>query len=375
VTSRSSEPILPVAEPDLSELEERYVLDAVRSGWVSSIGPYVDRFEELVAGMAGTSCAVAVSNGTVALHLALVARGIGPGAEVIVPDLTFAATAAAVVHAGATPVLVDVRRDTWCIDPELVEQAITQRTRAIIAVHLFGHPAEMTELAAIAKGHGLLLIEDAAEAHGARHAGKPVGSLGDVGCFSFYGNKLVTTGEGGALTTDDADYAARLRFLKDHAMRPQRRYFHEDAGYNYRITNLQAALGCAQLERFDAILAKKSALLSVYRATCPREDLVLNPVVAPAQPVCWLVCALLPQTHGHSSTANVLARMKAEHGVDSRPFFLPMHTLPPYASATLIKRDRSVAAELADRGVCLPSSNKLRETDVARVWTALASSL
>jgi len=349
-------------------------MDAVRSGWVSSIGPYVDRLEASIAALAGTPHAVAVSNGTVALHLALMARGIGPGAEVIVPDLTFAATAAAVVHAGATPVLVDVQRETWCLDPELVERAITPRTRAIIAVHLFGHPAEMNALASIARRRGLFLIEDAAEAHGARFDGRPVGGIGDVGCFSFYGNKLVTTGEGGALTTHDPEYAARLRFLKDHAMRPERRYYHEEAGYNYRITNLQAALGCAQLERFEQILARKQALLSLYRRSCPREDIALNPAVAPAQPVCWLVCALLPEAR-KSSTAAVLERMKAEHGVDSRPFFVPMHALPPYAGATLIKKDRSVAAELRERGVCLPSSNKLRDSDVSRVWAALSAYL
>lgn len=375
MSTSTPQSVLPVAEPDLTELEERYVLDAVRSGWVSSIGEYVNRFEHLVGKLAETPHAVAVANGTVALHLALVAMKIGPGDEVIIPDLTFAATAAAVVQAGATPVLVDVSATSWCLDPELVETAVTPRTRAIIAVHLFGHPCQMDALSTIAKKHGLRLIEDAAEAHGARFDGKRVGGLGDAGCFSFYGNKLVTTGEGGAITLHDSDLMQRVRFLKDHAMRPERRYFHTEVGYNYRLTNLQAALGCAQLERFETILQKKQNLLSMYRATQCVEGATLNPHVPPAEPVCWLVSVRLAQLKTRDQQQGVIENMRRDYGVDSRPFFVPMHELPPYQGLRLVKHGTSVASSLATQGLCLPSSSKMTSHDVDRVWSALRACL
>ena len=207
--------MIPVAEPDLTELESRYVREAVDSGWVSSIGEFVTRFEEHFARLVGVPECVSVSNGTVALHLALAARRVGPGDEVIVPDLTFAATAAAVRHVGATPVLVDCLEDTWCIDPSLVDDAITEKTRAVIPVHLLGHPSNVHAIREVCTGRDrdIFILEDAAEAHGARVGEGVVGSLGDAAAFSFYGNKLITTGEGGCLTTSDRDFAARLRFF------------------------------------------------------------------------------------------------------------------------------------------------------------------
>jgi perosamine synthetase len=200
---------------------------------------------------------VATSNGTVSLHLGLAALGIGEGDEVIVPDFTFAASANSVIHVGARPVLVDVDPDTWCISTDAIERAITPRTRAVMPVHVFGRPAQMTEIAALAKARGLFVIEDCAEAHGARYDGKPVGSFSDIACFSFYGNKIVTTGEGGICLTDNPDLAARMRMLRDHGMRPERRYWHEEPGFNFRMTNLQAAIGCAQLERMDELITMR----------------------------------------------------------------------------------------------------------------------
>lgn len=362
---------LPVAEPDLGQLEEQYVLEAVRSGWVSSMGAFIDRFEQKFAELVGVKHCVALANGTVALHVALVARGIGPGDEVIVPDLTFVATAAAVMLSGATPVLVDVERSTFGIDPDLVREAITPRTKAIIPVHLYGHPAAMDPIAAIAREHGLFLLEDAAEAHGAKLGGRVVGSIGDAGCFSFYGNKIVTTGEGGCLTTNDGDLAKRVRFLKDHAMSAERRYFHPEVGFNYRMTNLQAAVGCAQLERFEELLARKARVLSQYRDALRHSDIELNPSLPGVDPVCWLVTALLPGPWPTDRMSRLTGRLRDEYRVDVRPFFVPMHELPPYRECRLVSRDRLVSNDLAQRGLCLPSSNKLSDNDITRVATGL----
>jgi perosamine synthetase len=361
----------PVLEPDLGSLEERYVTEAIRSGWVSSIGPFVERFERSFAERCGVTDCIGLANGTVALHLALVARGIGPGDEVIVPDLTFAATAAAVVHAGATPVLVDACSDDWNIDVELLERAMTPRTKAVIPVHLYGCPVDVARVRDTV-GPGVFILEDAAEAHGATIRGETVGGLGDAACFSFYGNKLVTMGEGGAITTRDPELARRARFLKDHAMSPARRYFHTDAGFNYRVTNLQAALGCAQLERLDETLAKRAALLGWYREELDGSGIALNPAPVGVAPVCWVVAALLrPGTDGHARDG-VATRLRAL-GIDTRPFFVPMHELPPYAGCRLVTREagRSVAHDLAGRGLGLPTSARLTRSDVAEVASAL----
>ncbi len=370
-----SDDFLPVAQPDIGALEEQLVLEAVRSGWVSSIGHFVEEFERRLSELTGAAHVAAVSNGTVALHLALVARGIGPGDEVIVPDFTFVATAAAVVHAGATPVLVDVEPNTWCIDPELVEAAITPRTRAIIPVHLYGHPADMTAINEIAKRHRLFVLEDAAQAHGARWKGSLVGGLGDAASFSFYGNKLVTTGEGGAISTNDAELDQRIRFLRDHAMAPERRYFHPEVGFNYRLTNLQAALGCAQLRRFDETLLVKERLLACYQASLGPELLTLNPRHPDAVPVVWLVVGLLGERASTAELEDLGRRLRETHRIDTRPFFVPLHQLPPYSSATLHRRDASVATGLAERGLCLPSGSQLQPDDVARVARALEQEL
>ena len=234
--------VLPVMEPSLNGNELQYVIDCIKTGWISSQGLYVKRFEAEFASYLGVPEAVSCANGTVALHLALAALGIGAGDEVIVPDLTFAASINAVLHSGATPVLVDVRRDTWTIDTDSLQSLMTPRTRAIMPVHLYGRASHMDELRAIAKAHGVLLIEDAAEALGASYRGAMLGSLGDAGTFSFFGNKLITTGEGGMVVYRDAKAAARARILRDHGMDPKRRYWHLEVGYNYRLTNCRRRL-------------------------------------------------------------------------------------------------------------------------------------
>ena len=352
--------MIPISQPRISQREIDYVTDAVRSGWVSSLGPYVDRFEQDFAAFCGTRYAVSVSNATVGLHLALKVLGVGPGDEVIVPDLTFVATANAVATAGATPVMVDVRADTYCIDAEMIEAAITPRTRAIMPVHLYGHPADMAAIGALAKKHGLHVIEDAAEAHGAAIGGKRVGGFGNCGVFSFYGNKIITSGEGGMITTDDADFYAQARHLRDHAMSTQVRYWHTEVGYNYRMTNIQAALGLAQLEQIDTFLSERMALLAAYRSALEPRGIICNPVIG-AEPVNWISCAVVPGLSRVRRDA-IAVRLR-EKGVDTRPFFFPMSMFPMYAQHQRFKTP--VSHRLSESGFNLPTFIGLTTEDVA----------
>ena len=248
------------------------MLDALDFGWVSSIGKYIDEFEASFARYCGTEYALAVSNGTTGLHLALAALGLQPGDEVIVPDLTFVATANAVAYM-ARRRFWPIDADTLCIDPASVRSLISERTRAIIPVHLYGYPADMDALLEIGRAHGVDIIEDAAEAHGAEYRGRRVGGLGKCGVFSFYGNKVITTGEGGMLTTNDRAFYQHAKRLRDHAMSTQRRYFHEERGFNYRITNLQAALGVAQLERIEEFLDRRTEIMGWYVPGSPRRKM------------------------------------------------------------------------------------------------------
>jgi perosamine synthetase len=371
---------LPVAEPDLSKLEEQNVLEAVRSGWVSSLGKFVTQFEQEFAAFCGAAHGVATSNGTTALHLALVAAGIGAGDEVIVPSLTFVATVAAVRHAGATPVFVDSDPVIGTMDPAAVERAFTPATRAIIPVHLFGHPADMDPIRELARSRGVFVLEDAAESHGARYRGRRVGGLGDASCFSFYGNKVMTTGEGGMVVTNDLRLVERLRFLRDHAMDPKRRYWHPEVGFNYRLTNPQAALGVAQLSRFEEITERRQRVLDNYRELAADAELPLsfNPGRSWATTIPWLVCAILrPGTE-----AGLRERLFAglhERGIDTRPYFVPIHVLPPYVGFRRVSADSGdqlVHTEsLASRGFNLPSSGSLTRDDISRVVAAIGDVL
>lgn len=363
----------PIAEPDIGDLEVRLVTDAVRSGWVSSLGRYVDEFEQQFAVFCGTRHGVATCNGTAALHLALRCLGVGPGDEVIVPALTFVASANAVAYTGATPVFADVDPVTWCLAPESAKSAISPRTRAIIVVHLYGQPADLDPLLSYAAEHKIPVVEDAAEAHGALYKGRRVGGLGNVGVFSFYGNKLITTGEGGMVVTNDAELAERARFLRDHAMSATRRYWHPEIGYNYRITNLQAALGVAQLRRTEEFLAKKSTIMGWYREFLAKhEELLLNPSLPWSKASYWLICAIVAK---EISTSGLMANLRAE-GVDTRPFFSPMHLLPHYSHLpSLAGRTFPISEDLGARGVSLPSSTKLNRGDVRYIADAIARAL
>jgi perosamine synthetase len=358
---------LPVAAPDLSGNEERYVVDAIRSSWISSTGPYVDRFEREFAEFCGARTAIPVANGTVALHLALLALDAGPGDEVIVPSLTYIATANAVRYTGAEPVFVDVDPATWCIDPAEIEKAVTARTRGIIPVHLYGHPADMDEVNDIARRHGLWVVEDAAEAHGASYKGRPVGNLGTIGTFSFYGNKIITSGEGGAVVVDDPELERRLRLLRGQGMDPQRRYFFPVIGYNYRLTNVACAILCAQLERFDELSAARAAVFEAYRQRLGGlSGIGFQPAAAWAKPAQWLFCVTVDEAE-FGISRDGLAKVLDDDGIETRPFFHPIHRLPPYADRQGSARELPVTEMLATTGMNLPSSSALGEADFDRI--------
>jgi perosamine synthetase len=344
---------LPVAEPDLTHAELRNVIDAYLSTWISSIGDYIRSFEQTFAQKCGMAHGVSTSNGTVSLHLALAALGIGAGDEVIVPDFTFAASANTVMHLGARPVLVDIDPQTWSLSVETIESAITPRTRAVMPVHVFGRPAPMTEIQALARARGLFVIEDCAEAHGARYDGQPVGSFSDVASFSFFANKIVTTGEGGICLTNNPDLAARMRMLRDHGMRPDRRYWHEEAGFNYRMTNLQAAVGCAQLERMEELLEMRRAVHVQYEAALADLPGVSMPPKLPAryEPVIWFSCALTP-----AEKRPALIKACRDANIDLRPFFNSLSAMPAYRR---VARVCPVSSALSLSGVNLPTSRKV----------------
>lgn len=359
---------IPVAAPDLRGNEEKYVVDALRSSWISSSGPYINRFEKEFAGACNTQSAIAVSNGTVALHVALLALDVRPGDEVLVPSLTYIATANAVRYVGAEPVFVDVDPETWCIDPAQLEASITVRTKGIIAVHLYGHPADMDRINRIAAVHGLWVVEDAAEAHFATYKGRPTGGLARVATFSFYGNKILTAGEGGALTLDDRQLELRIRTLKGQGVDPDRRYFFPVTGYNFRMTNLAAAILCAQFERREEIVATRNRVFADYRERLAGIPGVgMQPVAEWAVPAPWLFCATFDAAEYGRTRDEVMTLLAAE-GIDTRPFFIPLHRLPPFREqSTRRGEDLPHTDRLAAAGINLPTYSDLSPSDIDRI--------
>jgi perosamine synthetase len=358
--------MIPVAAPVLGDKELEYVTDCIRSGWVSSLGEYVRRFEREFAAYCGARYGVATHNGTVALHLALAALGIGPGDEVIAPTLTFVATGNAVAYTGATPIFVDSEPTTWNMDVAAVAQAITPRTRAIIAVHLYGHPADMDPLRVLTDEHGLTLIEDAAEAHGARYKGRRTGSLGDVAVFSFYGNKIITTGEGGMIVTDDAALVERCYFLENQAKSKENPYWHAEIGYNYRMTNIQAALGVAQLERIDEFIAARLRTAARYDERLAAVPGITRPPRAEwADNVYWMYTVLVEDEFGLDR--DTLMACLRQRGIETRPVFYPLHRLPMYDRGQQLP----VAEAIARKGLNLPSGSALTPAQVDAICDAL----
>ncbi len=356
--------LIPVSEPNIGEKEKRYLIDAIESGWVSSNGPYLARFERNFAAYCGRAYGQVVSNGTVALHLALLALEIGPGDEVIVPNLSFVASANAVVHAGATPIFVDIEPDTLNIDAAKIKAKISPRTKAIMVVHLLGHPSDMDAIESIAREHQLRIIEDAAEAHGATYKGRMCGSFGDVSCFSFYGNKTITMGEGGICLTDDAELYRKINILRGQGMTPNKRYWHEIVGYNYRLTNIQAALGSAQLERIGELLKIKRANAKLYQKLLSGIAGVSFPVEKPyAKSSYWMV-TIMVNTKKAGMSRDALGEELGKRGIETRILFYPISHLPPYK---MNGKGLDVSESIAYEGLMLPSSTKLSSKDIAYI--------
>lgn len=357
-----------VANPSLGEEELKNVIEAVKSGWISSLGKFVEEFEEKFARCLGMKYGIATSSGTTALHLALKALGIKEGCEVIIPTLTFIAVANAVAYCNARPVFVDSHPEYWCIDPDKIEAAITPRTKAIIPVHLYGHPCDMDVIMDIAEDNGLYVIEDGAEAHGAIYKGTKVGSLGDISCFSFYGNKIITTGEGGMCLTNDEKLKERMRILRDQGMNPNKRYWHDIIGFNYRMTNLQASIGVAQLGKFSVFVEKKRQIARWYSEelkSIEEKGLIeLHPEMPWAKCVYWMY-SILTRAESRDDLMKKLEEMR----IETRPFFYPMHVMPPYKT----KKKFPIAAQLSRRGINLPSGVDLSKEDVRYVSEALHS--
>ncbi len=362
---------IPVAEPSLSGNELRYVSECVTTSWISSQGPFVRRFENDFAAKTGARYALAVSNGTVALHLALLALDIGPGDEVIVPDLTFAATINAVIHAGATPVIVDVDRTSWNIDPLAIAAAITPRTRAIMPVHLYGQPADMDAVLALASQRNLVVIEDAAEAIGAAYKGRHCGTIGDAGTFSFFSNKLLTTGEGGMVVFRDAAVAERARRLRDHGMDPARRYWHLEVGYNYRLTNVQAAIGCAQLEQIDRFLARKLEIAGRYRRGLSQIEGLTLPALIDGHANSYWAFTMIVDLERLGLGRDALADRLEKARIETRPVFYPLHEMPPYREFAG-NRDFAKTHWLSWSGISLPSAVTLSDGEIDYICGVIA---
>jgi perosamine synthetase len=358
-----------VAHPILNGNEKKYVTDCLDSTWISSNGAYINRFEEEFAKFCDTNHAISCSNGTTALHLALIAHDIKADDEVIVPTFTFVATANAVSYCGAKPVFVDSEPDTWNMNPRLIEDKITSRTKGIIVVHLYGHPADMDPIMEIANKHGLFVIEDAAEAMGAEYKGRKVGSIGHSAIFSLFGNKIITTGEGGMVTTNDASISRQVRLLKGQGMDPNHRYWHLIIGYNYRMTNIQAAIGCAQLENIDWHIGQRLRIAELYRKNLSSLQAVTLPSQKDwAKNVYWLYSIILNQTT-EQQRDEIRTRM-LQKGIETRPFFYPMHVLPPYRHLQSLS-EFPEANRICSQGINLPSYGSLTDEDIQTISSSL----
>lgn len=366
---------IPVCTPALDGREAEYVAECLRGTWISSMGEFIGRFERSFAGIVGAPHAVACNSGTSALHLAFESLGIGPGDEVIIPSFTLVVSANTVLWAGATPVLVDVRPDTWCIDPRRIEERITPRTKAIVAVHMYGHPCDMDAIMQIAARHGLHVIEDAAQAHGATYRGRMCGSIGDVGCFSFYANKILTTGEGGMVVTRHQAVADRAALLRNQAFGPER-FVHHDVGFNYRMTNVQAAIGLAQCERFRHKVDRKLEIARRYRDLLDGVAGLEQPVELPScRNVYWMYGLVLTDEFG--ATKDEVRDRLADLGVETRSFFIPIHRQPVFQGQNPrwpdLRGDYPISDRLGRNGFYLPTGPGLTEADQRYVVEALLS--
>lgn len=355
---------IPIYKPSLMGNEKKYVNECLDSTWISSKGSFIQKFENDFSNFIGVNFATTVSNGTVALHLALLALGIGEGDEVIVPTLTYIASVNSIVYTGAVPVFVDSLVDTWQIDYNDVEKKITNKTKAVIAVHLYGHPCEMKELRRICDEHNLFLIEDCAEAIGSKYEGKHVGTFGDISTFSFFGNKTITTGEGGMVVTNDETLFDRCIHFKGQGLAKHRQYWHDVIGYNYRMTNICAAIGLAQLENVQVLIEKKRKIADFYKKSFEGVDVVFHGESENVYNSYWM-CSILVE---NSEKRDLLRSFLAEKGIETRPLFYPVHTMPMYAEKYQKHKN---AEKLGWRGINLPSFPDLTEQELIFIVNAV----
>jgi perosamine synthetase len=372
--------VIPVNEPLIGEKEIEYVLDCLHTGWISSSGKYLESFEQAWASYCGMRYGIAVSNGTTALQIAVACLGLQPGDEVILPTFTIISCAQAVTYNGGTQVLVDSEPRTWCMDVSQIAAKITPHTRAIMPVHIYGHPVDMDPIVSLAKQHGLMVIEDAAEAHGAEYlSGRSTsngvwqrcGGLGDISIFSFYANKLVTTGEGGMVLTNDSNVAEKARSLRNLCFHRERRFYHTELGHNFRLTNLQAAIGLAQIERMPETIAKKRWIGESYTRRLKHIPNLKLPVEETwARQVYWMYGLVLDESTGLNAVD--FARLLLAEGIETRPFFLGMHEQPVYRNMGLFTGEKyPVAERIARQGLYLPSGLTLTETQLDQVCQAV----
>lgn len=367
--------MIPVNEPIIAKNALIYVSDCIKTGWISSAGSYIQSFEEQFAKFLGVKYAITTTSGTTALHLALATLNIGKGDEVILPSHTMFACAAAIAYTGAKPVLVDVEKDTWNIKVADIEKKITKKTKVIMPVHIYGHPVDMNPLIELAKKYRLAIVEDAAEAHGAEYKNKKVGSFGLISCFSFYGNKIITTGEGGMVVTNNKQLAERARRLKDLAHSQKKRFLHDEIGFNYRMTNMQAGLGLAQLEEVSSFIDKKRQMANLYSKLLSKIEGLTLPVEKKwAKNVYWMYGIIVEESFGMDR--DTLQKKLNEEGVDTRTFFIPLHRQPALTNLGLFKKEQNdypISDNIANKGLYLPSGLAITEKQIKKVALTIAN--
>lgn len=377
----SNHPILqpsafvPVNEPLIGQREIEYVNECLRTGWISSSGRFIEEFERKWAEYCGMKYGIAMSNGTTALQAAVGCIGLQPGDKVIMPTFTIISCAQAIIYNGGFPILVDSDPRTWCMDVSQIEAKITSKTRAIMPVHIYGHPVDMDPLIKLAQKHNLVIIEDAAEAHGAEYKGRKCGGLGDMSCFSFYANKIITTGEGGMVLTNNPEYAEKARSLRNLCFRKEHRFYHTELGYNFRLTNLQAAIGLAQLERIDELVARKRWMGQAYTERLRDIPGLQLPVEESwSKQVYWMYGVVLDESR--QMDAKEFANRLKDKGIDTRPFFLGMHEQPVFHNMGFFRNERyPVSERIARQGLYLPSGLAINESQIDQVAEALRKML
>lgn len=363
--------MIPVCEPYIGSKELEYVTDCIKTNWISSQGKYVEKLEEQFASYCGCKYGISTTSGTTALHLGIASLGIGKGDEVIIPTFTMVATAFAVAYTGAVPVLVDAEPETWNMDVTQIEKKITRKTRAILPVHIYGHPCDMDPIMEIAKKHGLYVIEDAAEAIGSEYKGRKAGGIGEVGCFSFFANKMITTGEGGMVVTNDPAVADKARSLKNLAYSKHTRFLHDELAFNYRMTNIQAAIGLAQLERVDEFVESRRKNAHLYNSLLSKIKGITLPVEKSwAKNSYWMYSITIEDQFGMSR--DDFMKKLGDKGIQTRTFFIPMHVQPAFFDMGLYKGEKyPVSEQLARKGLYLPSSTGLSQDDMQYITSTI----